>query len=87
VTELPNYVPFKPMPRTPLSRIFTAMSRDAVALMEGLLSCDPSKRLTATEALKHPCVQPLLAALVECGHGSEHTVCHTRFVALRGVSE
>mmetsp|Transcript_23158 Transcript_23158/g.60536 ORF Transcript_23158/g.60536 Transcript_23158/m.60536 type:complete len:349 (+) Transcript_23158:87-1133(+) len=53
VTALPNYVPFTEMKRVPLVHRFTAMSPDAVSLMEGLLSLCPEKRLTATEALKH----------------------------------
>eukprot|EP00038_Savillea_parva_P008296 m.176037 g.176037 ORF g.176037 m.176037 type:complete len:356 (-) comp14097_c0_seq1:70-1137(-) len=53
VDSLPNYVPFKPITGTPLSFKFTAMSPDAVSLMEGLLSMCPAKRLTATQALQH----------------------------------
>eukprot|EP00037_Helgoeca_nana_P002756 m.35912 g.35912 ORF g.35912 m.35912 type:complete len:430 (+) comp12819_c0_seq1:111-1400(+) len=54
VTALPNYVPFNPIKGTPLAHHFTAMSPDAVSLMDGLLSMCPATRLTATEALQHP---------------------------------
>ena len=49
---LPDFVTFKSFPGTPLKEIFTAAGPDLIQLLERLLSLDPNKRCTATEALK-----------------------------------
>lgn len=52
--ELPDFIQFKHTPGTPLPHIFTAAGDDVLLLLEKLLSIDPLKRCTCTEALKLP---------------------------------
>ncbi|DBA00606.1 TPA: hypothetical protein N0F65_007735 [Lagenidium giganteum] len=54
MSSLPNYIEFTPNPAPPLSSIFSAASEDALDLLSKLLKYNPSERLTASEALKHP---------------------------------
>jgi len=53
MTALPSYMPFDPWPPTPREQIFTAASQDALDLLRNLLVYDPTRRLTATQALAH----------------------------------
>jgi cyclin-dependent kinase 7 len=52
LTKLPDYVQFKTYPATPLEGIFSAAGPDLIDLMNRLLSLDPTKRCSCTEALK-----------------------------------
>lgn len=51
-TKFPDYVQFKMYPPQPLETIFTAAGRDLIQLLQSMLSLDPRKRCTCTEALK-----------------------------------
>jgi len=67
ITSLPDYleigsgqrdaagkmIPY-PKPVGGLRAYFTAASDHSVAMITGMLECNPSKRMTVTEALKHP---------------------------------
>eukprot|EP00040_Diaphanoeca_grandis_P017157 m.89136 g.89136 ORF g.89136 m.89136 type:complete len:370 (+) comp26264_c0_seq1:169-1278(+) len=50
---LPNIFDFKYTPPVPLQTYFTAMSKEGIDLITRFLECDPVKRISATEALKH----------------------------------
>ena len=54
VTSLPDFVDFKDMPGIPFSEIFSAASDDLLRLITWCLVLDPSRRCTATQALKSP---------------------------------
>lgn len=54
VSSLPNFVEFTPSQAPPLGSIFSAAPEDALDLLGKLLKFNPSERLTASEALKHP---------------------------------
>ena len=47
--HLPDYVQFKPCPGTPLKEIFIAASDDLLDILQGMLTMDPLRRLTATQ--------------------------------------
>jgi cyclin-dependent kinase 7 len=49
--KLPDYIPFKHMPPTPLAPRFPAASAAAIAFLGSLLALDPNKRPTAEVAL------------------------------------
>ncbi|ELT96418.1 hypothetical protein CAPTEDRAFT_176177 [Capitella teleta] len=51
---LPDFVQFKVFPGTPLKDIFSAASDDLLGLLSSLLTMNPLKRCTATEALRMP---------------------------------
>lgn len=53
MTELPAYHEFTPTPAPPLQEIFKAAPLGALDLLKGLLTYNPSKRLSATQALNH----------------------------------
>ncbi|XP_013413448.1 cyclin-dependent kinase 7 [Lingula anatina] len=50
---LPDYIQFKETAGTPLHQIFTAASDDLIDLIAYMLAFAPSRRCTATQALKH----------------------------------
>uniref|UniRef100_A0A3Q2Z3V6 Cyclin-dependent kinase 7 n=1 Tax=Hippocampus comes TaxID=109280 RepID=A0A3Q2Z3V6_HIPCM len=52
VSSLPDYMPFKIFPGTPLEHIFSAATDDLLELLHGLFTFNPSTRTTATQALK-----------------------------------
>jgi len=54
MTSLPNYIQFNYCPGTPLKQLFTAAKDDAIDLLSQMIKFNPSSRITATEALKHP---------------------------------
>lgn len=54
ITELPGYTPLYPtLPPTPLNEVFPLLGDVAIDLLSKMLVCDPEKRITASEALKH----------------------------------
>jgi len=54
MTQLPDFIVFKPQPGTPLRHIFTAAGDDLLLLLEKLLSVNPQARCNCTEALQLP---------------------------------
>jgi len=54
MSALPNYIEFTPSQAPPLASIFSAAPEDALDLLAKMLKFNPSERLTAAEALKHP---------------------------------
>uniref|UniRef100_A0A2P2I2K8 Cyclin-dependent kinase 7 n=1 Tax=Hirondellea gigas TaxID=1518452 RepID=A0A2P2I2K8_9CRUS len=52
--KLPDYVVFKPLEGSAMTDLFPAAKDDLIALLEGLLSINPLKRVTCTQALKMP---------------------------------
>lgn len=52
VRKLPDYIQYKEMPKIPFTDIFTAASDDFIQLLQWCLVLDPTKRCTATQALK-----------------------------------
>lgn len=67
VNLLSSYIHFKPQSGRPMHEIFPALSEDATDLLAGLLTLNPLKRLTATEALAHRYfkTQPLATPLAQ----------------------
>lgn len=53
INALPDFVEFKAFPRIPFSEIFSAAGDDLLDLLEMLFLYDPTKRINATDALKH----------------------------------
>lgn len=55
MTQLPDYVQFPKQPApTSLGTLFTAAPEDALDLLSKMLLFDPSKRISAMDALAHP---------------------------------
>ena len=54
MTSLPTYVPYTEVPKCPFDQIFTASDALTIDLLERIIVWDPTKRLTAEEALQHP---------------------------------
>ncbi|XP_004207735.1 cyclin-dependent kinase 7 isoform X1 [Hydra vulgaris] len=52
--ELSDFVEFKKFPRIPLHEIFSAAGDDLLDLLNQLFLYNPLKRITASQALKHP---------------------------------
>jgi cyclin-dependent kinase 7 len=51
--ELPDFLPFEPVPPTPLRAIFPAASADALDLLAQMLRFSPAARPSASDALRH----------------------------------
>lgn len=54
MTELPDFIQFKPFPGTPLKHIFTAAGDDLLDLIASLLNVNPLERCTCDQALQMP---------------------------------
>lgn len=54
VTDLPDFITFKPQPGTPLRDIFTAVKDDLIDVLSTMLSLNPLNRCTCTQALNMP---------------------------------
>ena len=54
MSKLPDYVSFKHFDGSPLGDLFLAASDDLLALLGSLLTINPSKRCSCTQALKMP---------------------------------
>jgi len=54
VSQLPDFVTFKPQAAVPLHEIFTAAGDDLLQLLSIMLSLDPLKRQTCSQILKLP---------------------------------
>ncbi|EIE18761.1 Pkinase-domain-containing protein [Coccomyxa subellipsoidea C-169] len=52
-TSLPQYVDFQPTPSAPLRNTFRQASEDALALLAQMVTLDPSRRISAEDALSH----------------------------------
>jgi cyclin-dependent kinase 7 len=52
-SQLKHFVSFKPQSGHSMRALFPALPDDACELLSGLLTLNPAKRLTATEALAH----------------------------------
>lgn len=53
LNQLRHYIHFKPQSGHSMRELFPALTDDATELLSGLLTLNPNKRLTATEALNH----------------------------------
>ena len=53
LTQLPDYIQFKPNPGTPLRDIFTAAGDDLLDLLGKMLTLCPTNRINAENALRH----------------------------------
>ncbi|KAJ9073214.1 TFIIH complex serine/threonine-protein kinase subunit kin28 [Entomophthora muscae] len=51
--KLPHFLEFTVFPKTPLRALFTAASSEALDLLEKMLIYDPTKRISALDALRH----------------------------------
>ncbi|KAL6435710.1 hypothetical protein ACFW04_005541 [Cataglyphis niger] len=54
MTELPDFIQFKPFPGTPLKHIFTAAGDDLLDLIASFLNVNPLERCTCDQALQMP---------------------------------
>lgn len=52
MTELPDFIQFKPFPGTPLKHIFTAAGDDLLDLIASFLNVNPLERCTCDQALQ-----------------------------------
>lgn len=52
MTELPDFIQFKPFPGTPLNHIFTAAADDLLDLIASLLNINPLERCSCDQALQ-----------------------------------
>jgi len=52
MTELPDFIQFKPFPGMPLKHIFTAAGDDLLDLIASLLNVNPLERCTCDQALQ-----------------------------------
>jgi cyclin-dependent kinase 7 len=53
MSQLTDYTKYKHFPRPHLPDLFTSATPDAINLLESMLLYNPTKRITATEALAH----------------------------------
>lgn len=53
MTQLPDFQQYKKFPRPILSDLFSSATPDAINLLESMMVYNPTKRITATEALSH----------------------------------
>lgn len=51
--DLPNFLQFAAAPPLPLNKIFPGVSEDALDLLSRMMAFDPSRRISAANALKH----------------------------------
>jgi len=56
VSELPDFIQFKPHAAVPLDTVFSAVGTDALELLGRLLALNPLKRCTATEVCMSLCI-------------------------------
>lgn len=54
LTQLPDYIQFKPNPGTPLRDIFTAAGDDLLDILGQMVTLCPTRRINAENALRHP---------------------------------
>lgn len=54
MTKLPLFVQFEPRAPAPFELTFQGVALDAIDLLKNLLTFNPSKRLSAADALNHP---------------------------------
>ena len=54
LTQLPDYIQFKPNPGTPLVDIFRAAGDDLLDILGQMVTLCPTNRINAENALRHP---------------------------------
>eukprot|EP00116_Pleurobrachia_bachei_P005953 sb/3466215/ len=54
LTDLPDYIAFKPCPGIPLGDIFVAADDHTIRILQDMFRFDPNKRINCTQALNSP---------------------------------